>query len=98
MIMLLAGLITITNLLSLTPTPLQLGWLASACPEEAFWYLMWKAITHYNQNEGPTKDIKVCEYGMPTGSLAKMACAYGAHARARIRNACTVAIVNSAGH
>jgi len=26
----------------------------------------------------------VCEYGMPTGSLAKMACAYGAHARARI--------------
>jgi len=27
---------------------------------------------------------RVCIYGMPTGSLAKMACAYGAHARARI--------------
>lgn len=59
MIMLLAGLITITNLLSLTPTPSPIRMLSSACPEGAFWYLMWKPITLYNQNQGPTKHIKL---------------------------------------
>jgi len=55
MIMLLGGLITI----SMTPTPSPFRMLPSACPEGAFWYFMWKPITLYNQNQGPTKHIKV---------------------------------------